>query len=187
MKERSNNRTEEKNKDLVPVNELIKAPRVQLIDENGVNRGVLPRSEALRLAGEASLDLVLLSDTGAEGAPVVKIMDFGKALYEKKKKLAEAKKRQKVIQVKEIKMRPKIGDHDFLTKMNQGIEFLKDGKHLKITLMFRGREVATKGERGLEIFNRIHKVFEDQGLLRDLMQEKDAKTGSFWSRIYYLK
>jgi len=160
---------------------------MQLIDEKGVNRGIVSRDEALRLSVEAELDLVLLSESGGDGVPVVKIMDFGKALYEKKKKLAEAKKHQKIVQVKEVKFRPKIGAHDFETKMNRGIGFLKEGKHLKITLMFRGREMATKQERGRELFDRIHKVFEEQDILKDLVQEKDSKAGQFWSRIYYLK
>lgn len=171
----------------MPINENIRMPKVQVIDESGVNRGVLSRDEALRLATEAELDLVLLSDSGAEGAPVVKIMDFGKALYEKKKKLAEAKKRQKVIQVKEVKLRPKIADHDYETKMNRGIEFLRAGKHLKITLMFRGREMATKRERGQEIFDRINQTFQEHDILKELVQEKDSRAGQFWSRIYFLK
>ena len=171
----------------MPINENIRAQKVQLIDHEGVNRGVVSRDEALRLAVEAELDLVLLSETGSDDVPVVKIMDFGKALYEKKKKLAEAKRRQKVVQVKEIKLRPKIGQHDYQTKMNRGIEFLKEGKHLKVTLMFRGREMATKRERGQELFNKVHKTFEDQGILKDLVQEKDSRAGQFWSRIYYLK
>jgi translation initiation factor IF-3 len=174
-------------KNTVPVNEQIHAQQVQMIDENGVNQGVLTKSEALRLAREAGLDLVLIAEQGGQEVPVVKIMDFGKALYEKKKKQAESKKRQTVIEVKEVKLRPKIGEHDFITKMNQGIGFLKSGKHLKITLVFRGREVANKRERGQEMFDKIHQIFEAQGLLKDLMQEEDAKAGQFWSRIYYLK
>jgi len=172
---------------VVPVNENIRAPKVQLIDENGVNVGVVPRDDALNRAIDAELDLVLIAERGADGVPVVKIMDHGKALYEKKKKLAEAKKHQKVIQIKEVKFRPKIGAHDFQTKMNRGLEFLRAGKHLKITLMFRGREMATKNERAQELFDRIHKVFEEQGILKDLIQEKDSKAGQFWSRIYHLK
>lgn len=171
----------------MPVNENIRGQKLQLIDENGVNQGVLPRDEALRLAREADLDLVLLSETGAESVPVVKIMDFGKALYEKKKKLAEAKKHQKIIQIKEVKFRPKIGVHDFETKMKRAIDFLKTGKHVKITLMFRGRELANKYERGTELFERIHKVFEENDMLKDLVQEKDSRAGQFWSRIYYIK
>ncbi|MCK5632619.1 translation initiation factor IF-3 [bacterium] len=172
---------------MVPINENIRADKVQVIDQNGVNQGVLPLSQALLLAKEAELDLVLLSETGNQGAPVTKIMDFGKALYEKKKKLSEAKKHQKIIQVKEIKLRPTIDTHDYETKLTRGINFLRDGKHLKVTLMFKGREVATKRERGKDLFDRINKTFEENDLLKQLVQEKDSAAGRFWSRIYYLK
>ena len=98
--------------------------------------------------------------------PVAKIMDFGKALYAKRKQQAEAKKSQKIIQVKEIKMRPKIGEHDYQTKMNQAIDFLKDGKHVKITLMFKGREAAMREERGEELFRKIDESFANAGLTK---------------------
>lgn len=172
---------------LPPINEEIRANQVQLINQNGENVGVISRKEALKLAQEADLDLVQIASQGSEGVPVVKIMDFGKVLYERKKKQAEAKKRQKVIQIKEVKFRPKIGEHDYQTKMKRGIEFLNAGKHLKITLMFRGREVSTKHERGTELFKKIEKTFEEQGILDKLIKEKDSKVGQFWSRIYYLK
>src|ERR1700744_3143797 len=136
----------EKNTQLI--NENIRVSRLQLITHDGQNVGVVSREEALRLAHVAGLDLVLIAEAGAEGVAVAKIMDFGKAIYAKKKKQAEAKKHQKVIQVKELKLRPKIGEHDFITKMNQAIQFLKEGKHLKITLQFRGREITTSEERG---------------------------------------
>src|SRR5689334_22882959 len=93
------------------LNEKIRAPRLQLIAEDGHNIGIVSRGEALKLAQEANLDLVIIADEGREGVPVAKIMDFGKSLYEKKKKQHDAKKHQKVIQVKEIKMGPKIGEH----------------------------------------------------------------------------
>jgi len=109
---------------------------VQLINQNGENIGVISRDEALKLAAQADLDLVMIAPKGSEGMPVVKIMDFGKALYEKKKKQAEAKKKQKIIQVKELKFRPKIGEHDFLTKMKRGIEFLKSENISKSRLCF---------------------------------------------------
>src|SRR5580692_513377 len=96
-----------------PVNEKIRAERVQLITQDGENVGVVPTSQALRMAQLASLDLVVIADQGKEGVPIAKIMDFGKAAYEKKKQQAEAKKHQKVIQVKEVKLRPKIGEHDY--------------------------------------------------------------------------
>ncbi len=173
------------NSDLPLTNEQIRFPRVQLITHEGKNEGVVSRYDAMRMAQEAGLDLVVIADNGAEGFPVVKIMDFGKALYAKKKKQAEAKKHQKVIQVKEIKIRPKIGGHDFQTKMNQAIQFLKEGKKLKVTLMFKGRELVLQQERGKEIFDKIDAVFTDAGII--VIQEKDAKLGQLWSRIYYLK
>jgi len=172
---------------LPPVNHEIRAAKVQLITQDGENIGVISRGQALKMAQEADLDLVLIAEKGGESVPVVKIMDFGKTLYEKKKKQAEAKKRQKVIQIKEVKLRPKIGEHDYQTKIKRGIEFLLAGKHLKITLMFRGREIATKHERGGQLFDRIEKTFEEHEILDKLVREKDSKAGQFWSRIYYLK
>lgn len=169
------------------LNEKIRMPRLQLIAEDGRNIGIVSRGEALKLAQEAGLDLVLIAEEGREGVPVAKVMDFGKSLYEKKKKQHEAKKHQKVIQVKEIKMGAKIGEHDFQTKMRQAIEFLKDGKRVKFTLFFKGRENATKVERGTELFDKIQKTFEEYDLLKNLGQEADSKLGSLWSRVYFLK
>jgi translation initiation factor IF-3 len=169
------------------MNEKIRAPRLQLIAEDGRNIGIVTRGEALRLAQEASLDLVLIAEEGREGVPVAKVMDFGKSLYEKKKKAHEAKKHQKVIQIKEVKMAPKIGEHDFQTKMRQAIDFLKDGKRVKITLFFKGRENATKMERGTELFDKIQSTFEAADLLKNLGQEPDTRMGSLWSRVYFLK
>ena len=116
------------------INQQIRAESVQLITQDGENIGTISRNQALRQAEEAGLDLVLIAQTGKEGIPVVKIMDFGKVLYEKKKKTIEAKKHQKVIQVKEIKMSPKIGEHDFQTKMRQLI-IISSHCHI-ITLSF---------------------------------------------------
>jgi translation initiation factor IF-3 len=170
----------------IPANEKIKAEKVQLIDHLGVNRGVLSRDMALREAQAAGLDLVLLSDSGAEGVPVVKIMDVGKALYLKKKKTATAKKNQTVIKIKEIKLRPKIGEHDYQTKMKQGIQFLKDGMRLKVTAMFKGRENSQKEELGRELFDKVDLDLKEAGFA-NLLTEQDAKSGSFWSRIYFVK
>jgi len=169
------------------INERIVAEKVQLIKQDGENVGVISRDTALKMAQESDLDLVMLADQGQEGVPVVKIMDFGKVLYETKKKKAEAKKHQKVIQVKEIKLRPKIGEHDYQTKMKQAVQFLKAGKRVKITLWFRGRENATKEERGAELFERVQKSFEQYEWTEHLVHEKDSKLGLYWSRIYYLK
>ncbi len=146
------------------VNEKIRFDKMQVITNDGRNLGILARDEALKLARQNDLDLVLLTEQGSEGVPLVKIMDFGKALYAKKKQQAEAKKSQKVIQVKEIKLRPKIGEHDYQTKINQAIDFLKEGKHLKVTLMFKGREAAMREERGEELFKKIDESFLEAGL-----------------------
>ncbi len=169
------------------INDRIRAPKLQVITDSGENLGVIDRFKALAIAKESSLDLVLLSDSGAEGVPVAKIMDFGKLLYEKKKKKNEAKKHQKVIQIKEIKFRPKIGDHDLLTKMNQAIQFLEEGKRVKCTIAFRGRENITKDERGEEFFKKIDEMLASRGFSDNLVTEQDAKIGQIWSRIYYIK
>lgn len=186
LKERNNNPPASSGNNNNPlVNEQIRFPKLQLIDQDGQNIGIIVRNDALRMAHEAGLDLVLIADQGAEGVPVVKIMDFGKALYAKKKKQAESKKHQKVIQVKEIKMRPKIGEHDYQTKLNQAIQFLKDGKRLKVTLMYRGREIALQQDRGNELLARLDQGFRDAGL--NVIQEKEVKMGPIWTRIYFLK
>ena len=185
---KGNTNLKDQKKDVGPlINEKIRALRVQLIAEDGRNIGIVTRGDALKLAQEAGLDLVIIADEGREGVPVAKVMNFGKSLYEKKKKQHEAKKHQKVIQVKEVKMGPKIGEHDFQTKMRQVIDFLNEGKRVKITLFFKGRENATRTERGTELFDKIQQLFEKNDLLKNLGQEPDSRMGSLWSRIYYLK
>lgn len=169
------------------INQQIRAENVQLITQDGENIGTISRNQALRQAEEAGLDLVMIAQSGKDGIPVVKIMDFGKVLYEKKKKSLEAKKHQKIIQVKEVQMSPKIGEHDYQTKIKQAIQFLTSGKRVKITLSFKGREIATKEARGTELFGKIEKSFEEQGWANNLMHEQDSKMGKQWSRIYYLK
>ena len=167
------------------INDQIVAENVQVVSASGENLGVVPLKKALELAQVSRLDLVLLDELDGI-VPLVKVMDFGKNLYAKKKKLAEGKKKQKVIKTKEIKMRPKIGIHDYQTKLNQGIKFLEEGNKLKITLTFKGREVNLKEERGEEMFAQIDQTFKDASLL-NIAQENDLKAGPFWSRIYYLK
>ena len=168
------------------VNENIQSQQVQLISQDGENVGVVPTDRAIMLAEEASLDLVVIADKGAAGVPVAKIMDFGKALYAKKKKLIESKKHQKTVQIKEIKMRPKIGEHDYITKIKHAMQFLQSGKKLKITLMFRGREMATRAERGAEMFKKVMGTFAELGLA-DVEMEKETRGGQMWSRLFYMK
>jgi translation initiation factor IF-3 len=131
---------------------MIRSPEIRLIDHNGENRGVIHPLEALRMAEEVGLDLVEISPTATP--PVCKIMDFGKFKYEQQKKAAEAKKNQKIIEIKEVKFRPNIDDHDYDVKMRSVTRFLEDGDKVKVTLRFRGREMAHQ-ELGRELLNRI--------------------------------
>lgn len=167
------------------INDQIVAENVQVISVTGENLGIVPLKKALELAQLARLDLVLLDEVEGE-VPLVKVMDFGKNLYAKKKKLAEGKKKQKVVKTKELKMEPKIGIHDYQTKINQGIKFLQAGNKLKVTLTFRGRLANLKDQKGAEMLAQIDQSFLDAGLT-NIAQENDLKAGLVWSRIYYLK
>ena len=167
------------------INDQIVAENVQVISVTGENLGIVSLKKALELAAAARLDLVMLDEQDSE-IPLVKVMDFGKNLYAKKKKMAEGKKKQKVVKTKELKMKPKIGIHDYETKMNQGMKFLEAGNKLKVTLTFTGREVNSKDERGEEMLAQVDQTFLDAGLT-NIAQENDLKVGRFWSRIYYLK
>lgn len=149
--------------------------------------GVLSRRDALAYAREAGLDLVLLADNGQHDVPVTKVMDHGKELYNKKKKQAESKKHQKIIQIKEIKLRPKIGEHDYQTKMNRAVEFLEKGKKVKFTLLFWGREKVNRAERGRELFDKIGRTFEERNMLERIVEEKEMSAGSAWSKVFSLK
>jgi translation initiation factor IF-3 len=176
----------DKKSSLPLINEDIRAPRLQVITKDGENVGEISLSEALAIAESDNLDLVLLTEKGPEGVPIAKIMNFGKVLYERKKKQSEAKKHQKTIQIKEIKIRPKIGEHDYQTKINQAIQFLSSGKRVKVSLFFRGRENVSRQERGREIFDKVDKTFEESGL-KNLVKERESNMGQSWFRIYYVK
>jgi translation initiation factor IF-3 len=140
------------------VNEQINIPEVRLIDENGENVGVVSRDDALRRAEEAGLDLVEISPHAAP--PVCKILDYGRYKYEDQKKKAEARKKQKVIDVKEIKMRPNIDQHDYDVKMRSIHRFIEEGDKVKVTLRFRGREMAHQ-DLGLKVLNRVRDQLEE--------------------------
>ena len=133
-------RTQNVNKDEPRINEKINALQIRLIDENGTNVGIVNLREALRRAEEADLDLVEISATPA--GSVCKIMDAGKYKYELQKRKAEAKKKQKVQETKEIKFTPNIGDNDYQVKMRNAKKFLAEGNKVKFTLRFRGREMS---------------------------------------------
>ena len=138
--------------DTVRRNEMIRARELRVIGADGEQLGILQRNEALALAREAGLDLVEVAATSEP--PVCRIMDYGKFKYEQQKKKQEAKKRQTVVQIKEIKVRPKTDDHDYETKLRHIRRFLEDGDRCKITVFFRGREIVHK-DRGLAILERV--------------------------------
>jgi translation initiation factor IF-3 len=134
------------------VNEEIRVPQVRLIDQNGEMIGVMSAREALIRAYDVGLDLLEISPNAVP--PVVKILDYGKYKYEQQKKANEARKRQKVVEIKEIKVRPNIDDHDYEVKMRQMKEFIGEGDKVKVTLRFRGREMAHQ-DLGLKVLDRI--------------------------------
>ncbi len=121
------------------MNERIRSKEVRLIDENGTNHGIVPTSQALDMADEAGLDLVLISPNQAP--PVAKILDYGKYKYELAKKAKEAKKKQHVVEVKEVKVRYKIDVHDYEVRLKSVRKFIAQGNKVKIVVMLRGREM----------------------------------------------
>ena len=122
------------------INDMIDEPTVLLIDAEGEKRGVIPTDEAIRMAEEAGLDLVEVSPNAKP--PVCKLLDYGKFKYQAQKKANEARKKQKTVEVKEIKMRPNIDTHDYDVKMKAMNRFFDEGDKVKVTLKFRGREMA---------------------------------------------
>ena len=134
------------------INEEISVLRVRLVDERGGMVGVVGRSEALAMAADAGLDLVEIAP-GAD-PPVCKILDFGKFKYEEQKKKNEARKKQKIIEVKEIKLRPSIDIHDYAVKMRSMNKFIEEGDKVKVTMRFRGRELAHQ-ELGMNVLIRV--------------------------------
>ncbi|MBR0654822.1 translation initiation factor IF-3 [Plastoroseomonas arctica] len=134
------------------VNEEIRVPQVRLIDQDGEMQGVMTAREALVRAYDVGLDLLEISPNAVP--PVCKILDYGKYKYEQQKKANEARKKQKVVEIKEIKVRPNIDDHDYDTKMKQMKGFIDDGDKVKVTLRFRGREMAHQ-ELGVKVLERI--------------------------------
>ncbi|MBC7822397.1 MAG: translation initiation factor IF-3 [Candidatus Parcubacteria bacterium] len=127
------------NRDIPVINERIRFPTVRVIGSDGSQLGIMSSREAMQLADEKELDLVLVSDKA--DPPVCKIVDYGKHKFEQEKKAKEAKKKQHTVDVKEVKMRYKIEEHDYNVRINQAERFLKAGDKVKATIMFRGREI----------------------------------------------
>ena len=139
-------------KDGPRINDDIRNAQIQLIDQHGQNIGTVETMAAVKMAQEAGMDLVEISPNVSP--PVCKIMDYGKYKYSAQKKAAEARKRQKTVEIKEIKLRPMIDDHDYDVKMRAMLRFFEEGDKVKITLRYRGREMAHQ-EIGTKLLDKI--------------------------------
>lgn len=139
-------------KDGPKINRDIRVREVQLIDQNGDNKGVVLTPDALKMAEDAGLDLVEISPNSTP--PVCKILDYGRFRFAEQKKAAEARKNQKIIEIKELKLRPGIDKHDYEVKMRSLKGFIEEGDKVKITLRFRGREMAHQ-HLGMDVLNRV--------------------------------
>ena len=132
--------------------------RVRLVDEHGEMVGIVGRNEAIEMAADAGLDLVEVAPNA--DPPVCKILDYGKFKYEEQKKKNEARKKQKIIEVKEINLRPSIDDHDYQVKMRSMNKFIEEGDKVKVTMRFRGRELAHQ-ELGMNVLMRVRDDLEE--------------------------
>ena len=154
-------------KDGPRTNDEIRNLEVQLIDQNGVNVGVTETSVAVKMAMDAGMDLVEISPNN--NPPVCKIMDYGKYKFQAQKKAAEARKKQKIVEIKEVKLRPMIDDHDYNVKMRAMLRFFEEGDKVKITLRYRGREMAHQ-EIGTKLLDKVKAAVADVAKV-----EQDAK------------
>jgi len=145
-------------KDETKLNEDIRLPEVRCMGDDGTQYGIISSDEALEIAQDKGLDLVLIAPTAKP--PVVKIMDYGKFKYQEEKKKKEAKKKQKKIEVKEIKLSVKIAENDVNYKVKHAREFLEAGKHVKFRVFLRGREMANP-QAGKDVLNRVWPMVED--------------------------
>ncbi|MGD9624964.1 MULTISPECIES: translation initiation factor IF-3 [Arcobacter] len=149
------------------MNEMITAKEVRCTSDEGTNYGIISTQDALNLADEMGLDLVLVAPDGKP--PVAKIMDYGKFRYQQEKKKKEAKKNQKVIVIKEIKLSVKIAENDINYKVKHAREFLEEGNHVKFRVFLKGREMANP-QSGIEVLNKIWPMLEDIAIM-----EKEPK------------
>jgi translation initiation factor IF-3 len=149
-------------KSFIRINDRIRAREVRVIDENGEQLGILTPFEALKIARERGLDLVEVSPTAVP--PVCRIQDYGRFLYEKEKSERAARKKQKVITIKEVKFSVTVDEHDYQTKKNQAVRFLNEGDKVKASLRFRGRQMAHR-ELGYNIINRLIMDIGEAGMV----------------------
>ncbi len=158
------------------MNDSIRATELRVLGDDGEQFGIIARADALQIAEDKGLDLVLVSPDAKP--PVAKVMDYGKHKYEIEKKKKEAKKNQKKIEVKEVKFSCKIADNDINYKVKHAREFLEKGKHVKLRVFLRGREMANP-ELGVEVLKRVWPMLEDVGNL-----EKDAHQEGRYINMY---
>lgn len=166
------------------VNDQIRCDRLMVIDDQGQQLGLLTKAQALGKAYERQLDLVQVGEN--DGVPIAKLMDYGKFLYAKKKQVNDAKKHQKIIVVKELKLRPNIGEQDYKTKLNQAIQFFTEGNKVKFTLQFRGREATMIDSVGPKFFARIVNDLAEKNIV-GLVEEKDSRSNTLWTKIFFVK
>jgi translation initiation factor IF-3 len=156
----------------VRINERIRLSPVRLIGADGEQIGVVPVEEALRMAKDEGLDLV---EVAATSRPIVcKIMDYGRFRFEQEKKAREAKKQQHQVEIKEVKYRPNINIHDFNTKTKRARKFLEQGKHVKVTIMFRMREMR-RPENGFELLRRVAEDLQDVAKLERMPDRLEGR------------
>lgn len=151
------------------LNEKIVAHEIRVIDSEGEQLGILSRSEALTIAENQGLDLIEVSPNAAP--PVCRLMDYGKYKYQQSKKQHEAKKHQKVIHVKEVKLRPKTEEHDLQFKLNNALRFLEEGNKVKVTVMFRGREM-THRKIGRDLLEKFQALIGETGAVEQPLKDE---------------
>ena len=154
--------SKDKRKDDVIMNEMITAKEVRCTSDEGTNYGIISTTEALKIADELGLDLVLIAPDGKP--PVAKIMDYGKFRYQQEKKKKEAKKNQKVIVIKVIKLSVKIAENDVNYKVKHAREFLEEGNHVKFRVFLKGREMANP-QAGVDVLNKVWPMIEDLAVM----------------------
>ena len=175
---RQNNRNNRgrKKPDETIMNDKIRARELRVLGDDGEQFGIISRDEALKIAEDKGLDLVLMSPDAKP--PVAKVMDYGKHKYQLEKKKKEARKNQKIIDVKEVKFSCKIAENDIAYKVKHAREFLEKGKHVKLRVFLRGREMANP-EWGVDVLNRVWPMLQDLGNL-----EQDAKRDGRYVNMY---
>ena len=159
------------------INDQLRVTPVRVVSDDGEQLGVLPTEEALEMARNTGLDLVEVAPS--ERPPVCRIMDFAKFKYDQEKKEREAKRHQKQVQLKEIRVKPNIEDHDYQVKLRHALEFLENGNKVKINLFFRGREMSHK-----EIGRRVLDRFINEMLVKGQMEKSPALEGRIMSMVF---